>query len=173
MGGEFQDHFFPLLHCGVSWRSCPCFHRTLLIFRSLCACDKRWNVCVDLCSHGFKHQVYCFNSITIALSDMLQYFFNHLQNAPITTTHSLVPRLHPLWCILAREGAWSLISCECSLISKWLNERGLDKPHTHDIWYLSRAGVVPTIVDSGLSIQRSDAGCDGSAVELALFKYHV
>ena len=88
MGGEFQDHFFPLLHCGVSWKSYPCFHRTLLIFRSLCACDKRWNVCVDLCSHGFKHQVYCFNSITISLSDMLQYFFNHLQNAPITTTHT-------------------------------------------------------------------------------------
>ena len=31
---------------------------------------------------------------------------------------SLIPRLHPLWCILAREGAWSLISRECSLISK-------------------------------------------------------
>ena len=29
------------------------------------------------------------------------------------------------------------------------------------------------IVDGGLLIQRSDAGCDGSAVELALLKYHV
>ena len=74
---------------------------------------------------------------------------------------SLVPRLHPLRCILAREGAWSLISRERSLISKWINERRLDKPHTHDFGqYLSRAGVVPAIVDGGLSIQWSDAGCE-------------
>ena len=49
----------------------------------------------------------------------------------------------------------------------------LDKPHTHNIWYLSRPGVVPAIVNGGLSIQWSDDGCNGSAVELALFKYHV
>ena len=46
----------------------------------------------------------------------------------------LIPRLHPLQCILARERAWLLISCERSLTSKWINEHGLYKPHTHDIW---------------------------------------
>ena len=54
---------------------------------------------------------------------------------------SLIPRLHPLWCILAREKAWSLISRECGLISKWISEHGLDKLHTHNIWYLSHSGV--------------------------------
>ena len=30
-----------------------------------------------------------------------------------------------------------------------------------------------TIVNGGLSIQQSEAGCDGSAVELVMFKYHM
>ena len=44
----------------------------------------------------------------------------------ITVLRSLVPRLHPLQCILAREEAWLLISHERNLISKWINVHGLD-----------------------------------------------